>query len=254
LGCSPCNYRLTPHCNGPGPVTKSINTTPHPWLGAWIQFPTWYQPRFRVFFFSCSRRSRWELSSPAAATPLGALLPCSRHPYSRRPPASRRPISLLTAPSHPLAAAARLATLPGGAESGPDAASRLTARPRPSLPAPAARTRLQAERPVRPRRVLVHTRSRPTPIAQRTARCPAPAAAHGPSVSGPRPDSGHHRPLTARSSAPHPGCSSFLPPLPWTTPPLPPPAPSSPLRSAASSLMAGPPTSPASGRSPSFHR
>jgi hypothetical protein len=40
LGCSPCNYRLTPPCNGPGPVTKSINTTPHPWLGTWVQFPT----------------------------------------------------------------------------------------------------------------------------------------------------------------------------------------------------------------------
>jgi hypothetical protein len=73
LGYSPCNYRLTPHCNGPGPVTKSINTTPHPWSGVWVPILTWYQIRFR---FSC------QLQPPGL---LPALQPPPPAP-SRRPP------------------------------------------------------------------------------------------------------------------------------------------------------------------------
>jgi hypothetical protein len=97
LGCSPCNYRLTPHCNGPGPVTKSINTTPHPWLGAWVQFPTWYhQPRFR-FPVSCPTAARGILSPaqpPGASSPLQPPAPAAG--TSPSSPLRRPRLSLLS--------------------------------------------------------------------------------------------------------------------------------------------------------------
>jgi hypothetical protein len=100
LGCSPCNYRLTPHCNGPGPVTKPINTTPHPWLGVWVRVPTWYQIRFR--FRSCQLQPPGASPSPAAAGAPLRRRPAPQPPASPPPPSlPRRRSSLLPTSSRP---------------------------------------------------------------------------------------------------------------------------------------------------------
>jgi hypothetical protein len=201
---SPCNYRLTPHCNGPGPVTKSINTTPHPWLGVWVQFPTWYhRARFRVFFLSVSRRPQpsgrhpaaGASSSPARHSPLPPVpprvaAPASRRAQGRRPcaavaprrPRPRRPSSprLVPPPGPPAPAARRPApasppSIPAAGASSPS----LPAQPPAPPPSPSAQAR-------RPRLLLpAPPASAPCWRRARAARTPAPSSPFAAAACGP---------------------------------------------------------------------
>ena len=195
----------------------SINTTPHPWLGVWVQLPTWYQIRFRSSPATAARGTLPPAAAaglPPAVGPLLAACPAPFH-SSLLSPKPRRCLAFSSAPARP--ASPPLQPPAAGSSSSP-----ALVRPLPSSP-PGCRFRAQGP----PRRVS----SRP----RRRARLHQAGLA-----SGPRPSSGPHpgappllprRPRPAQAAAPPADPAPRRRPSPhrtWTPPPLPPPTAEAP--------------------------